>query len=63
MKVDRFFPSSKICNECGVKSDLTTDLTVRKGECPNCGAKSDRDVNAAVNLLNEGLKMLKEIES
>lgn len=55
--VDRFFPSSKICNCCGYKyNDLT--LSVRKWTCPVCGTKHDRDINAAVNILNEGMKII-----
>lgn len=48
---DRFYPSSKICNHCGsVKSDLK--LSDRTYICAECGAKLDRDLNAAINLAN-----------
>ena len=54
-KVDRFYPSSKTCSCCGyVKHDLV--LKDRSWRCPNCGKEHDRDVNAAINILAEGLK-------
>ncbi len=55
-KVDRWFPSSKTCSGCGYKK---TDLTLkdRTWTCPLCGARHDRDVNAAINILNEGSKV------
>jgi len=51
--VNRFFPSSKLCNLCGYKNDSLT-LKDREWVCPNCGGKHDRDLNAAINILNEG---------
>ena len=55
--VDRFYPSSKTCSICGYKNqDLK--LSDRKWTCPNCGTKHDRDINAAVNILLEGKRML-----
>lgn len=56
--VDRFFPSSQICSACGAQWPGTKDLSVRKWTCPVCGATHDRDVNAAKNVLNEGLRLL-----
>jgi putative transposase len=48
---DRWFPSSKICSACGcVQKEMP--LSIRHWECPNCGTKHDRDVNAAINLKN-----------
>ena len=50
--VDRFFPSSKTCSQCGsVVAELP--LSVRDWQCPACGASHDRDINAAINILNE----------
>ena len=59
VKIDKFYPSSQTCHECGYVNKNTKDLSVRKWTCPNCHTSHDRDVNAAVNILNEGLKMLK----
>ena len=58
VKVPRTFPSSQRCSCCGRKESKVKDLTVRKWKCPACGAEHDRDVNAAVNILNKGLEML-----
>lgn len=58
VKVDRWFASSQQCSVCGYKNDGTKDLRVRKWTCPVCGTEHDRDVNAAINVLNEGLRML-----
>lgn len=56
--IDRFFPSSQLCSVCGEQWQGTKDLAVREWICPNCGAHHDRDVNAAKNILNEGLCLL-----
>lgn len=56
--IDRFYPSSQMCSACGEKWDGTKDLKVRKWQCPRCGATLDRDTNAAINILNEGLRFL-----
>lgn len=57
IKIDRWFPSSKTCNNCNfIKQDL--QLKDRKWICPQCGAALDRDLNAAKNILKQGLKIL-----
>lgn len=56
--VDRFYPSSQLCSACGAQWQGAKDLSVRHWTCPVCGAAHDRDVNAAKNILNEGLRLL-----
>ena len=58
VKVDRFFPSSQLCSCCGHKQKL--QLNERVYRCPECGIEIDRDYNAAINIKNEGLRILKE---
>src|SRR5574343_473875 len=57
IKVDRFYASSKICNCCGYKLE-TLSLYVRNWTCSSCLSEHDRDINAAKNILNEGLRLL-----
>ena len=59
IKIDRFYASSQTCNCCGYVNSETKDLSVREWKCPECGTIHDRDVNAAKNILNEGLRILK----
>lgn len=56
IKVDRFFPSSQTCNICGYINKDTKNLAVRAWICPNCNAKHDRDINASINILHEGMR-------
>ena len=57
-RIDRFYPSSQLCSRCGTQSNQTKDLSVRTYICKECGLEIDRDYNASINILNEGLRIL-----
>ena len=59
VKIDRWAPSSKACHACGMLNDDLT-LDTRQWTCAGCGTHLDRDVNAAINIRNLGLGMLKK---
>ena len=54
VKIDRYFPSSKRCGNCGYIVDKLP-LNIREWECPECGTNHDRDINASQNILAAGL--------
>ena len=56
-KINRWYPSSQICSDCGFSSGKKP-LSVREWTCTNCGSHHDRDINASINILNEGLRLL-----
>jgi putative transposase len=53
VKIDRFYPSSKTCSNCGHKEDQMP-LNIREWTCPSCGSNHDRDLNASINILKKG---------
>ena len=58
IKIGRFVKSSQTCHVCGYVNPETKDLSVREWTCPRCGTVHDRDVNAAINILNEGVRQI-----
>ena len=58
IKVEPFYPSSQLCHACGYQNKDTKNLSIRKWICPICHTEHDRDINAAINILQEGLRML-----
>lgn len=60
VKIDRWFPSSQICSDCGHK-DGKKPLNIREWTCNNCGETHDRDINASINILNQGL-LIRELK-
>ena len=56
-QVNTYFPSSKKCSHCENKTELTSDLSIRNWICDVCGNENDRDINASINIMFEGLKI------
>mgnify|MGYP004730182669 FL=1 len=56
IKIDTWYPSSQICSNCGRK-DGKKALSIREWTCSNCGTHHERDINAAINILKEGLRI------
>ena len=55
--IDRYYPSSQICHVCGHRDGKKSE-DIRNWICPHCNSELDRDINAAINILNEGLRIL-----
>ena len=65
VKIDRFYPSTQLCSGCGYKNESIKGLSglkFREWICPECGEVHDRDLNAARNILKEGLKSIEPTE-
>ena len=56
-QIETYYPSSQICNRCGYQEKKVKDLRIRKWECPICTNKNERDINASINIMFEGLKI------
>ncbi len=59
IKIDRYFPSSQVCSDCGYQNKTLKDLSVREWICPKCNAHHDRDKNASINIKNERATLFK----
>ena len=57
IEINKYYPSSQCCNRCDYKNEEVKDLSVRKWTCPKCGMIHDRDINASINIMFEGLKI------
>ena len=58
IRIDKWYPSSQLCSQCGYQNSETKNLSVREWTCPKCGVKHDRDHNAAINIKNEGARII-----
>ena len=57
IQVNTYFPSSQLCSCCRHRNEEMKDLKLREYKCSECGNILDRDINASLNILNEGIKM------
>ncbi len=57
ININKYYPSSEVCNRCEYKNEEVKNLSLRKWICPRCGFEHDRDINASENIMFEGLKI------
>ena len=63
-QVDTYYSSSQICSHCGYKNSKLKDLSIRKWECKECHNENERDLNASINIMFEGIKKyMKELQA
>ena len=58
VKINTYFTSSQLCSNCGYKNSDIKNLDMREWTCPECDVHHDRDINAATNILNQGLTLV-----
>ena len=55
-QVETNYPSSQICSHCSYQNKKVKDLSIRKWKCPKCNNQNDRDINASINIMGEGIR-------